>query len=242
MLTSFVCLTLTTALMDIQQENPLVATSPVERLSEDWWKQRHSEKVTLTKSGKADLVFLGDSITHGWETTGKATWDKYYGHRNSANFGYSGDRTEHVLWRLANDELIAMQPKVVVIMIGTNNLGHGSSNPSQTAIGVQTIVSTLQNKIPGVKILLLSIFPRGLTADDKLRLGVEEATKGYQSLAQPGKVVCLDIGKYFLSISKNMRTGLMPDLLHPNEAGYEIWAMAIERELSSLLGDTPVSH
>ncbi len=242
MLTAPALLALTTVMTSFDLKSQTVSTTPVERFSEDWWKQRHDEKVALTNSGHADLVFLGDSITHGWEGTGKATWEKYYGHRKAANFGYSGDRTEHVLWRLANGELIGMKPKVVVIMIGTNNLGHGSSNAFQTGSGVEKIVKTLQREVPDVKILLLSIFPRGMSVHDGLRIGVAEATRGFQSLAEPGKVVCLDIGKYFLNYSGDMRLSLMPDLLHPNEGGYEIWAMAIERELSALLGDTPVPH
>lgn len=218
-----------------------VSVVPAERLSEGWWKERHEAKLALTKSGHADLVFLGDSITHGWETTGKATWDRYYGHRNAMNFGFSGDRTEHVLWRLANGELIGTKPKVVVMMIGTNNLGHGSSNAEQTATGVKKIVSVLQNEIPGVKILLLDVFPRGMEKDDRLRMAVADASLQFQSLADPGNVVCLNIGKYFLTPGGTMKTSLMPDLLHPSEAGYEIWAMAIERELANLMGDKRVS-
>lgn len=219
-----------------------VALSPAERLSTDWWKTRHEEKVALTSSGRADLAFLGDSITHGWETTGKATWEKFYGHRNAVNFGFSGDQTQHVLWRLAHGELIAMQPKVVVVMIGTNNLGARSSTPRQTADGVLAVVKALKDGIPGVKILLLSIFPRDMGIHDGLRIGVAEASSYFQAAAQSDKVVCLDIGPHFLRSSGDMRTFLMPDLLHPNEAGYEIWAIAMERTLARMIGDEPVSH
>ncbi len=72
---------------------------------------------------KVDLLWIGDSITHGWEEKGKAVWEKYYAPRHSFNIGYSGDRTEQVLWRLENGEIDGIAPKVVVIMIGTNNTG-----------------------------------------------------------------------------------------------------------------------
>ena len=238
MLLATVVLTTSAALFASQSQS----TTPSERISEAWWNQRHEEKVALTSSRKADLAFLGDSITHGWETTGRQTWDKYYSHRNAANFGFSGDQTQHVLWRLANGELIGMQPKVVVIMIGTNNIGNGQISASDTAVGVAKIVRTLQASIPKVKILLLSIFPRGMTMNDNGRVRTIEASRWFQSLADPGKVVCLDIGKYFLNRSGDIRVGLMPDLLHPNEKGYEIWAMAMERELAGLIGDAPIPH
>lgn len=217
-----------------------VATTPADRLGEQWWKDRHEQKLAVTKAGGVELAFLGDSITHSWEGGGKAAWDHYYGHRHAANFGFSGDRTEHVLWRLANGELIPLQPKVVVIMIGTNNIGHGSSNPRQTADGVAAIVGTLRSRIPGVKMLLLGIFPRGLNAADKMRQDVAAATSQFQSLGDSQDVEFLDIGKHFLRSDGEMRTLLMPDLLHPNEAGYWIWARAMEPTLSKMLGDKRV--
>ena len=215
-----------------------VATRPDHRLSTEWWKSRHEQKVELTKAGGVRLAFLGDSITHSWENGGREVWRQYYGSRKAANFGFSGDRTEHVLWRLENGELIGLQPKVVVIMIGTNNIGHGSSDPRMTADGVQAIVSKLQKEIGGVKILLLGVFPRDLNAEDKMRKDVAEATRLFSTLNDRENVEFLDIGKYFLRPSGEIRTTMMPDMLHPNAAGYEIWAKAIERTLARLLGET----
>ena len=100
------------------------ADKPKDRLSSKWWKARHEMKLKAAKGADVDLLFIGDSITHGWENKGRELWAKYYAPRNAFNIGYSGDRTQHVLWRLENGEMKGMKPKVAVIMIGTNNTGH----------------------------------------------------------------------------------------------------------------------
>ncbi|HXH60704.1 MAG TPA: GDSL-type esterase/lipase family protein [Fimbriimonadaceae bacterium] len=229
------------AAVAVSQNRPVnVATTPADRLSDQWWKDRHAQKLEVTKKGGIELAFLGDSITHSWEGPGKAVWDHYYGHRRAANFGFSGDRTEHVLWRLDHGELIPAKPKVVVLMIGTNNVGQGSSNPEQAADGVGAIVDRLKAGIPGVRILLLAVFPRSLNPQDKLRHDVAEISDRIKKEADGKSVVYLDIGKYFLRPSGEMRTLLMPDMLHPNENGYMIWAKAMEPTLSRMLGDKPV--
>lgn len=213
-----------------------VSTTPSDRMSEAWWKDRHTHCQQITTAGGVELAFLGDSITQGWEGAGKATWDRYYGSRKAANFGFSGDRTEHVLWRLGHGELIGLNPKVIVIMIGTNNIGHGSSDANQTALGVKLIVETLRKGIPTAKILLLDVFPRGADASTPARLAVENASSQFHSLADGKFVFCENVGKHFLHSDGTMRTFLMPDLLHPNSAGYEIWAKAMEPKLVELLG------
>lgn len=221
-------------------DRPLhVATTPRDRLGEQWWSDRHRQKIEITMKGAVDLAFLGDSITHSWEGSGKQVWDQYYSRRRAANFGFSGDRTEHVLWRLDHGELIPAKPKVVVMMIGTNNIGHGSASPNQTADGVGAIVDRLRAGIPGVKVLLLAVFPRGLRADDAMRRGVAEASRIFESEADGKDVVYLDIGKHFLRSDGEIRATMVPDALHPNEDGYEIWARAMEPTLSRLLGESP---
>ncbi len=212
-----------------------VATTPAERLNEAWWKTRHEQCQALTKQGGVDLAFLGDSITQGWEGRGKPTWDQFYAHRKPANFGFSGDRTEHVLWRLANGELVGLQPKVIVIMIGTNNLGHGVSKAPQTLEGVKAILSVLRREIPKAKILLLDIFPRGRDTNDAGRQSVAEVNAGFQSLHDGKHVFSLNVGSHFLNQDGSMREFLMPDLLHPSAEGYAIWAKAMEPTLVKLL-------
>ena len=215
-----------------------VATTPANRLNEDWWKKRHEQCVDLTRKGGVDVVFLGDSITQGWQDTGRATWDKEFAPLKSANFGFSGDRTEHVLWRLENGEMAGLAPKAVVIMIGTNNIGHGSSNSQQTAAGVTAIVKRLLELMPKTKILLLGIFPRGESPDDQMRKDVAKATDLFKSNADCKRVVFLDIGYAFLRSDGVLRTTLMPDRLHLNPDGYEIWAKAMKPDLMKLVSDS----
>ncbi|MFN0125615.1 MAG: platelet-activating factor acetylhydrolase IB subunit [Verrucomicrobiales bacterium] len=210
-----------------------VATTPVPRDGEGWWVERHAKCVEITKAGGVDLAFLGDSITQGWE--GQPAWEKHFAPLKAANFGFSGDRTEHVLWRLANGELVGLTPKLIVVMIGTNNLGHNSSNPQQTADGVKTIVSTLRSKIPAAKILLLGIFPRDEKPDGALRKKVAEATSLFKGVADGQHVHFLDIGAKFLNEDGSAPKDIMPDFLHLSPKGYDIWAAAIAPKIEDLL-------
>ncbi|MBS1721898.1 MAG: hypothetical protein JSS66_02705 [Armatimonadetes bacterium] len=218
------------------QEPANPATTPADRLNEDWWKQRHEQCIEITKKGGVDIVFLGDSITQGWESTGKAAWDKWYGDKHAANFGFSGDRTEHVLWRLGHGEIVGLKPKVVVMMIGTNNVGHGSSNPKQAAQGISLILKTLMKELPSTKILLLAVFPRAESPQDPMRHSVDEINAQITSFDDGHRVHFEDIGYAFKNTDGTLRTLLMPDQLHLNEGGYEIWGEAMDRALSRMLG------
>ncbi len=112
----------------------------------------------MKKHPDAQLLFIGDSITHGWEGGGKEVWQKYYEKRHAINLGIGGDRTEHVLWRLDHGNLDGLHPKLAVLMIGTNN--SGSNTSEEIADGVQAIVEKLRTKVPECKVLILDIFPR----------------------------------------------------------------------------------
>lgn len=215
----------------------MVSTTPAHRMGEQWWKERHERCVEATKKGDLDVIFIGDSITQGWEGGGKAAWDKYFGEYKTGNFGFSGDRTEHVLWRMDNGEIVGLQPKVAVMMIGTNNIGHGSSNPEQTAEGVKAIVAKLRAKLPKTKILLLGIFPRGATSEDRMRQGTVAATEGFKGIADGKMVHFQDVGQFFMSRDGVLWKSLMPDLLHLTPDGYDIWGKAIAPTLKKLTGE-----
>lgn len=210
-------------------------------------EKRHESFNEISKKGEAQLVFLGDSITHGWEGKGKATWDKYWAPLNAANFGIGGDRTEHVLWRLEHGNFDGLKPKEIVLMIGTNNTGHQGRaqkendgeiyhcTAEQTAQGVKAIIDKLKSKCPGAKILLLAIFPRGATPDDAFRKQNEETNKLIKGFADDKTVFFMDIGQKFLASDGTLPKEIMPDVLHPNEKGYEIWAEAIQGKVKELL-------
>ena len=205
------------------------------------WVKRHEGFVALAKQGGVDVLFLGDSITDFWRNRGKAVWEKNYGALHAANFGISGDRTQHVLWRMANGELDGIAPRVVVLMIGTNNTGFEAdkvtprNTPAEAAEGVKAIVRGLRAKLPAAKILLLAVFPRGEKPDNPQRLQVAAINALVAKLDDGRTVHYLDIGPKFLAADGTLPKALMPDFQHPNEKGYEIWAAAIEAPLAELL-------
>ena len=216
------------------------STIPANRFNEKWWKPRHQQKVMLAKEGGHDLVFIGDSITQGWEGKGKEVWDKYYGNRKALNLGFSGDRTEHVLWRLLNGELQNVDPKLFVLMIGTNNTGHRQDPPEQTADGIKQILELLQDRKPNAKILLLSIFPRAPKPEDGLRQLNEQINARIKTFADSDRIQWLEVSNAFLDKDEVLAKEIMPDYLHPNDVGYAIWAKVMESQIAKLTGTPEV--
>ncbi|MDP6553522.1 MAG: platelet-activating factor acetylhydrolase IB subunit [Pirellulaceae bacterium] len=199
------------------------------------WMTRHNAMNARVEKGNVDLVFIGDSITQGWEGRGKNVWSKFYGKRNAVNLGIGGDRTQHVIWRLDNGNLEGIAPKAAVIMIGTNN--SGSNSPEQIADGVTAIVRQLQAKTPKTKILMLATFPRGANPADKKRQVNEKSNAIVAKLATDDNVHYLDIGQEFLGDDGSLSREIMPDLLHLSEQGYTIWAESIEPTLAKLMDE-----
>ena len=210
-------------------------------------EKRHESFNEIARKGEAQLVFLGDSITHGWENKGKTVWEQTWAPLKAANFGIGGDRTEHVLWRIDHGNFDGIKPKEIVLMIGTNNTGHQGRpqkeldgavyqcSAVQTADGIKAILAKLQQKCPEAKILLLAIFPRGADRDDKFRQQNEATNALVKGFADDKKVFFLDVGGKFLEADGTLPKSIMPDLLHPNEKGYQIWSDAIEAKVKELL-------
>ncbi len=182
-------------------------------------------------NGTVDLVFVGDSITDGWRGGGKAVWQKTWSKDHPLNLGISGDRTEHVLWRMKNGELDGYKAKLFVIMIGTNN---GGDSAADVAAGITAIVKEIQSKQPQAKILLLGIFPRG-EKPNPARTKNEEVNKIVAKLDDGKALKYLDIGDKFLTADKTLTKDIMPDALHPNLKGYEIWAKETDPIIQQML-------
>ena len=201
---------------------------------QNWWKKRHAAMNQKAKKPH-DLLFIGDSITQGWEGAGKGTWDKFYGNRKTLNLGISGDRTEHVIWRLDNGNLKNQKKaKVAVIMIGTNNTGHKLQDPTEVKDGIGRIISTVRARCPQAKILLLGIFPRGVNPDDPKRKNNVEINELVSKFHNGERIHYLNISDKFLTKEGVLTKEIMPDALHPKQKGYEIWAEAIEPKLKEL--------
>lgn len=211
------------------------ATTPAPTTS--GWMARYKHFNELAAKGGFDVLFVGDSITHGWDNGGKAVWDKEIAPFTAANFGISGERTEQVLWRFEHGNLDGkLNPKVMVFMLGTNNTGHRKDKPEEIAAGVGAIMKTFHARFPKAKILLLAIFPRGATATDPLRVNNEAANALLAKFDGHWNIKYLDINQKFLTPDGILSRAIMPDLLHPNAKGYQIWADAVVPEIKAALG------
>ena len=202
--------------------------------------QRHEgfmkDKEAQLQKGPVQLVFLGDSITDGWRSGGKQAFDENFGKYNTLNLGISGDRTEHVLWRIDHGELDDLHPKAVMLMIGTNNLGRKQS-VEDTIAGIKCDVAAIHEKLPEARILLLAVFPRGAKPDDQFRGEIKQVNEAISQLDGKENVKYLDIGPRFLDDMGELPKDIMPDALHPNQKGYEIWAEAMKVPLEELMKD-----
>ncbi|MCX5662241.1 MAG: GDSL-type esterase/lipase family protein, partial [Planctomycetota bacterium] len=192
-------------------------TEPAPR--EGAWMQKHEHLLAATPKGPVDVLFLGDSITAGWAGRGKRIWGEYYAPLHAVNLGISGDRTQHVLWRLNHGEVEFVRPKVVVIMIGTNN---GPDSVEATTRGVLAVVKSVQAKLPEAKILLLGIFPRG-GANDPPRVKNKKINQSLAKLDDGKGVRYLDLAPVFLEHDGSITKEIMPDGLHPSADGYVRW-------------------
>lgn len=209
----------------------------------DWrsydWSARHEAIVSLMRERQPEVVMLGDSITHFWggdpasgRRTGAEVWDRLFAGRRVVNLGYGWDRTENVLWRLTHGEFEGVTPKVVVVMIGTNNMGLNTVD--EIAQGVEAICAELHRRSSSTRILLLGIFPRG-AKPDATRAKVSAVNERLARLDGRDGITFLDIGARFLGADGSISQDVMYDYLHPTARGYALWAEAMGPTLERLL-------
>ncbi len=218
-------------------DNP--ACTPTRRT--DWADAYHTAMLKREPRQGVKIVFLGDSITMMWRSQsgyegGTPVWQKWYAPRGAANLGISGDRTEHLLWRVtAGGDLDGLQPRVVVLLIGINNLLQRQDQPAQVAEGIRTLTGYLQRKLPDSRLLLLGLFPCWEQPDNPARAWVKQVNTLIRPLADRRRVWFLDLGPRFLEPDGTLRKEKLRDLLHLSEKGYGIWAEAMEPYLVDLL-------
>ena len=198
------------------------------------------------------LLLIGDSITQNYDKAQapdenfQPTWQTFYGSRGALNLGFSGDGTEHVLWRLANGEVDGLHPKVAVVLIGTNNTGHLQHTAEQTQLGIDAVVAAIEQKLPRTHILLLGVLPSAVSAEKSRRDAQVNQALAMRYGDNP-RVTYLDVGSIFLRDGA-LRTELFYDTrfrppagaLHPDTQGQRMLAEAIEPTLAKLLGEPPV--
>ena len=208
--------------------------------SADWWMRRHEDKLKELRAMKAagttpGVLFIGDSITHGWENVGRAAWDEAFGKYRPLDLGFAGDKTENVLWRLAHGEVDGIAPNVAVLMIGTNNTGDRQEDPNTTAAGVRRIVEELRRRLPGTKVLVLAIFPRDEQPNTPLRRLNTRVNERIAGLHDGRDIFFLDINASLMNTDGTVSREIMPDLLHLSEKGYRQWAREIAPTLARLI-------
>jgi len=230
---------------------PRGPTVPRPRNEPDWIRQ-HNRNVARALAGHVDLLFLGDSITAGWFGTGRdmydgdglVIWNRRYRTRRAANFGIGSDRVEHLLWRIRHGELANLEPKAVVLLIGTNNVG--IDPPEAIARGIEAVVETIHRRSPRSRILLIGLFPRGISPRHRLPSfrdrpdpRIAAVNRRIAELERRPEVVYLEFGDRFLDEDGLIPQTVMTDYLHLSRLGYQIWAEEIEPVLEILVGPVP---
>ena len=224
------------------RENTAVIPAPQGPRMDANFIPKHEANIARAKLGNIDLLFIGDSIMQGWPSSGdwgKDVWEKYYNSRyNAAVFAVGYDRTQHVLWRMQNGEGEGYQPKVIQLLIGTNNLGPNTAE--ETIAGEKAVLADLRQRFPNARILITAIFPRG-RPDDPIRKDVAAVNEALSKMTDDRTVFFIDINKVFLNEGGTTNDGLKRDMLHPSAKGYQLWADAVKSMLDQLLSDAGVS-
>jgi len=205
-----------------------------------WWRRRVSQHLERARRGGVRIAMLGDSITQGWAGRGKDAWAEHWAPRGAINLGASGDRTQHVLWRLDHGLLDALAAegndvRCVAVMIGTNNSNGADASAREIGFGIEAVVRRLRAGLPRAKVLLLSVFPRGEGPNAQREKNAAASAQAAAAFAGDPMVVCRDIGERFLGDGGALSKQVMPDLLHLSAAAYRTWAAAIVDDVDAAL-------
>jgi lysophospholipase L1-like esterase len=196
------------------------------------WERMHAEDVLMARHDSVEVLFIGDSITAGWDSS---LWQQHFAPLKAANFGIGGDHTGNVLWRLQHGAIGNLKPKLVVLLAGVNNFGHLQETPEQIAQGVASVVGQLQLAWPESRVLLNAVFPFEESAKSPRRLQVKKLNELLAALGDNKKVFFKDYGGLFLAQDGHIPAALMGDFLHPTTKGYELWANSMLPDIRSLL-------
>lgn len=228
----------------------ILAAVPISRMDLPWWHQRFEAKQAELHARPPRLVFYGDSITQNWERHGPqdwaeyaTVWQRFYGDRDAVNLGFVGDTTSSLIWRLRNGEASGIAPKVAVVLIGANNLGHLHWSAEDTLAGIDVIITEIHHRLPRTRVLLLGVLPSERT---------EWATQTTEAINHAlaakyrggGWVTYLDVGGVLMrggrldrSLFYDPKLSPPEPPLHPTAQGMALIAAAMEPTLSKLMGD-----
>lgn len=224
----------------LHAEPAVPADQPVERTDRNS-QLAHEELRAKARGGRIDVYFVGDSITRRWGATDYpeflANWMKNFHGWNAANFGWGGDTTQNILWRLENGELDGVKPKVIVLLAGTNNVGRAPGDEAKIADitrGIRALIDLCRNKAPGATVILTAIFPRN--DNPAVMATIDRINENIATFADGKTVRFLNINDRLADQSGTLLEGMMPDKLHPSLNAYQIWADALKPLLTELLG------
>lgn len=207
----------------------------------------HRQLLEKRTRGTIDVYFMGNSITRRWGATDYphflASWRESFHGWNAANFGWGGDRVEHMLWRIEHGELDGVHPKVIVLLAGTNNVGRvpgGDEKVADIGRGLRALVDLMRRKAPDATIVLTGIFPRedSLPTAPAINAEIARVNEGLAAMADGRTIryVNVNVNDRLTTADGRLRTELFMDALHPNVRGYQVWADALEPVLRELLG------
>ena len=235
---------------DSATQDPAIV--PTGRLAERWWAARHQRILAqLADHPDAQLLLIGDSITNNYDKADppnqnfQPIWDAYYAPRKALNLGFSGDTTANVLWRLDHGEVAGLHPKLVILLIGTNNTALGQT-AQQTEEGIDAVIKDLEHRLPQTRILLMGLLPTALPSRE-VNFDVNDYLGGHYAGGEDPLVSYIDVSVVFYTFGQ-LDTSLFYDptlspprpALHPNTVGQRLMASAIEPDVARLMGDTPV--
>jgi lysophospholipase L1-like esterase len=226
-------------------KDPFIGTAvkPIARTDANS-RAAHEQLLAKAKAGRIDVYFTGDSITRRWGATDYpdflANWNANFHGWNAADFGWGGDTVQNVLWRLTQGELDKVNPKVIVVMAGTNNIGsripagREGAKADEIVDGLRAVLDTCREKAPDAVVILMGITPRNDNPGAKAVIG--QVNERLAKLADGKKVRYLDINDKLADTDGKLRAGMSPDGLHLSVKGYQVWADTLKPVLTELLG------
>jgi lysophospholipase L1-like esterase len=206
----------------------------------DYFLKMHAMFLQQAQRGGIDLLFIGDVLTDNWRKPGpkggEEIWTKRYAPLNAANFGIGADKTQNVLWRIEHGELDGLNPKVVILLIGGNNMAYPADD---ILLGEMAIIQDIHQKLPQSKLLLLGILPRGADSTDPavqaMRDKIKKVNTGLAQLDDGQMTRFLDLGPQLVDDKGNLKADLVPDGFHLDSQGYQTWADTMQSTLDDMM-------
>ena len=226
-----------------QGPSSIPADQPVARTDQNS-RTAHAQLLEKARRGGIDIYFEGDSITRRWGATDYpellANWKQNFFGWNAADFGWGADTIQNILWRLQNGELDGVNPKVIVLLAGTNNVGNtvpaggDDAKVADISKGLKAVLDTMQSKAPNATIILMGIFPR----NDNMAVmpTIDKINANISKFADGRKIRFLNINDRLADKGGKLFDGMMGDRLHPTMKGYQVWADALKPIFTELLG------